>query len=137
MSARLPEVGPPPAYLGTLLVLVIIFVVPLAVYGLFTVVAGLKEPARSGRFLVSVLVQKVGTAIAFVVLFDLARDYFGEHWVQYGGIWLMFAITEVGQTIGPDYSVKEAAAVIAAVIAGVISEAIYFASAWIVATLLG
>lgn len=118
--------------LTTLLVLVVSFVVPLGVYGLFTVIAGLKEPTASRRFLVSVMVQKVGTAITFVALFSLARDYFGEHWLQYGGLWLlMFAITEVGQVIGPGYSGKET-------IAGVISEAIYFpASAWIVARLLG
>jgi hypothetical protein len=74
------------------------------------------------RFLVSVLVQKIGTALAFVVLFYLARDYFGEHWLQYVGLWfVMSALTEVGEAIGPDYSAKEA-------VAGVISEAIYLPS---------
>jgi hypothetical protein len=76
-------------------------------------------------------VQKVGTAIGFVVLFAMAREYFVENWLAYGLVWAgMYAIVEIGQAIGPAYSNKEAAA-------GIISEAIYFpAAAFVVARLL-
>lgn len=117
--------------LAAILVLVIIFVVPIAVYGLFTAVGMLEEPRGSGRFLFGVLVQKVGTAITFVAIFYLTRNYFGEHWLLYAGLCtLMFVINEIGRAIAPDYSTTEA-------VAGIISEVIYFpASAWVVAWLL-
>jgi hypothetical protein len=67
-----------------------------------------------------VLVSKIGTAIAFVVIFYIAHDSFGDQWFLYAAIWWsMFIIGEVGQAIGPDYSWKEAGA-------GVVSETIYF-----------
>lgn len=72
------------------------------------------------QFLVSILVSKVGTAIAFVLIFYFARDSLSGRWLLYAFIWwLMFVIGEVGQAIGPNYSWKEA-------IAGIISETIYF-----------
>jgi hypothetical protein len=50
------------------LVLVIIYAVPLVVYGLISVVANLKLPgdASPALFLASVFVSKLGTALAFV-----------------------------------------------------------------------
>jgi len=71
-------------------------------------------------FLLSVLVSKVGTALAFVLIFYFARNSLSGHWFLYAFIWwLMFAIGEVGQAIGPNYSWEYA-------VAGVISETIYF-----------
>jgi hypothetical protein len=57
--------------LATVLVLAIIFIVPIMVYGATSAVTGLKTPegASPARFLTSVLVSKVGTAIAFVLIF--------------------------------------------------------------------
>ncbi|MGN6489825.1 MAG: hypothetical protein ACTHLT_18655 [Devosia sp.] len=103
------------------LVWVTIFVVPVLIYGAFAALTGLKPPGSSpALFLVSTAVSKLGTAMAFVGLFYLARDVFGGQWLLYAGIWwLMFVIGEVGQAIGPDYSWQEA-------IAGAISESIYF-----------
>ena len=57
--------------LSIILVLTVIYVVPLLVYGLGSVIAGLTKPEGSSptKFLLSVLVTKIGTAIAFVLLF--------------------------------------------------------------------
>lgn len=107
--------------LSIVLVLIVIYVVPLLVYGFGSAIAGLKTPegASPAKFLLSVLVTKVGTAIAFVLLFYLARSSLNGQWVSYAFIWwLMFVVGEIGQTIGPNYSWKEA-------IAGMISETIY------------
>ena len=114
--------------LSIILVLAIIYIVPFVVYAIFSTVAGLKTPEGSPlMFLLSVFVSKIGTAIAFVLIFYFARNSLSGHWFLYAFIWwLMFAIGEVGQTIGPNYSWKEA-------VAGVISETIYLPfSAYIV-----
>ena len=103
-------------------VLIVIYVVPFLIYGLFTVVAGLKPPEGVSplRLLASILVTKVGTALAFVLILYYARGSIGDRWLLYALIWwAMFVLGEVGQALGPNYTWKEA-------IAGVISEAIYF-----------
>lgn len=107
--------------LSIILVLIIIYIVPFIVYGLATVVAGLKPPesASPARFLLSVLVSKIGTAVAFVLIFYFARSSLSGQWVLYAFVWwLMFLTGEIGQAIGPNYTWKEA-------IAGIISETIY------------
>jgi hypothetical protein len=120
--------------LATVLVLAIIFIVPIMVYGATSAVTGLKTPegASPARFLTSVLVSKVGTAIAFVLIFYLARNALSAQWLLYGGLWwLMFAIGEIGQAIGPKYSWTEA-------IAGIISETVYIPlSAYVTYWLIG
>jgi len=117
-----------------MLVLAVIYIVPFAVYGTFSALTGLKPPAgvSPAQFLVSVLVSKVGTAVGFVVIFYLARSSLGRRWIIYAFVWwLMLAIGEIGQAIGPNYSRQEA-------IAGVISEMIYFPlAAWITHRFLG
>jgi hypothetical protein len=106
---------------GIVFVLAIIFVVPIIIYGAFSEATGLQIPGDSPlTFLLGVLVSKTGTAIAFVLLFYFARNSLSGRWLLYAAIWwMMFAIGEVGQAIGPNYSWTEA-------IAGVISETIYF-----------
>jgi len=120
--------------LSIILTLAIIYIVPFLVYSIFSAVAGLKPPEETSsvQFLVSIFVSKVGTAIAFVLIFYFARDSLSGRWLLYAFIWwLMFVIGEVGQAIGPDYSWKEA-------IAGVISETIYFPlSALVINWLIG
>lgn len=104
------------------LVLVVIYVVPFIVYGAASAVFRFETPAgvSPAIFLLSVLISKTGTALAFVLLFYYARNAFHERWLLYGGIWwLMFAIGEIGQAIGPNYSWAYA-------VAGVLSETIYF-----------
>ena len=103
------------------LVLAVIYIVPFLVYGLASVVTGLKPPEgiSPARFLISILVSKVGTAIAFVLIFYIARSSLSGQWFLYAVIWwLMLIIGEIGQAIGPNYSWKEA-------IAGIISETVY------------
>ncbi len=108
--------------LSIILVLAIIYLIPFAVYGVGSVLFGLKPPEGASplQFLLSVLVSKIGTAIAFVLIFYLARNSLGNRWLIYASVWwLMFVIGEVGQAIAPNYSWKEA-------VAGIISETIYF-----------
>lgn len=118
-------------WLGGALVWLVIFVVPIVVYGAFAAVTGLKPPGSSPvLFLVSTAVSKLGTAIAFVGLFYIGREVFGGQWLLYAGIWwLMFVLGEAGQAIGPDYSVQEA-------VAGAISETIYFPLSGLIASWL-
>ncbi len=104
------------------LVLAIIYIVPFVVYGIGSALAGIKPPegASPARFLISVLISKLGTAVAFVLIFYFAREQLGGRWLLYAGLWwVMFIIGEVGQAIGPRYSWKEA-------IAGMISETVYW-----------
>jgi hypothetical protein len=108
--------------LTALAVLAIIYVVPFLVYGLSSALWGLKPPAGVSplQFLVSVLVTKVGTAIGFVAIFYLARSSLSGKWLAYATLWwVMFVLGEIGQTLGPNYTWKEA-------VAGVISETLYF-----------
>ena len=120
--------------LSIVLTLAIIYIVPFLVYGVFSAVAGLKPPedASPVQFLVSILVSKVGTAIAFVLIFYFARDSLSGRWLLYAFIWwLAYVIGEVGQAIGPNYSWKEA-------VAGIISETVYFPlSAFVTSWLVG
>lgn len=108
--------------LDIIFVLIIIYIIPILTYGIGSAVAGLETPegASPAQFLLGVLVSKIGTAIAFVLIFYFARDSWSGQWLLYAFIWwAMFLLGEVGQAIGPNYSWKEA-------IAGVISETIYF-----------
>jgi hypothetical protein len=108
--------------LSIVLTLAIIYIVPFLVYVVFSAAAGLKPPEDTSpvQFLVSVFISKVGTAIAFALIFYFARDSLSGRWLLYAFTWwLMFVIGEVGQAIGPNYSWKEA-------VAGAISETVYF-----------
>jgi len=105
------------SFLATLL---IIFIIPIIVYGFFSAFFGVKEPDKKLSFFLGVLIQKAGTSLGFVIIYVLGKGYFEAHWLVYGLVWAgMFAITEVGQTFLPNYTKKEA-------LAGIISEAIYF-----------
>lgn len=118
--------------LGIILVLAIIYVVPFIVYATFSAVAGLQTPEGSPLvFLLSVLVSKIGTAVAFVSIFYFARQSLSGRWPLYASIWwLMYVFGEVGQAIGPGYSWLEA-------LAGIISETVYFPlSAYVVNRLI-
>jgi hypothetical protein len=119
--------------LAVLLVLLIIYVVPFVVYGVASVVGGLKPPdnASPARFLSGILVTKLGTAIAFVALFAIGRGVWSGQWLLYGLIWLvMFALSEVGEAISGRMTVPEA-------VLGIVSECMYApASAFAVARLL-
>jgi hypothetical protein len=120
--------------LTVVLVLAVIYAVPILVYGLASALVGLKTPegASPARFLTGVLVSKIGTALAFVLIFYFARSSLSGQWLLYALFWwLMFVFDEIGQAIGPKYSLTEA-------MAGVVSETIYLpASAYLTHRLLG
>jgi len=106
---------------ATVAVLAIIFVVPLVVYGAASTLWGLELPSESSpqRFLLGVLVTKLGTAVAFVLLLQLASAVWVDRWLLYGLIWFgMFAASEVGDAISGRSTWREAAL-------GILSEAIY------------
>jgi hypothetical protein len=114
--------------------LLITYVVAFLVYGAAAAVTGL-EPPQDGsplQFLLSVLVVKLGLAVGFVLLFAVAREVWQDRWLLYAFLWwILFAVTEVGQAIGPGYSWLEAGA-------GVVAEAVYCPlAAWVTARLLG
>lgn len=116
--------------LATLATLVIVFIVPIIIYGLFSKFFGLKEPEKKKEFFIGVLIQKIGASLGFVLLYYFGIGYFSQNWLIYSLVWvLMFAITEIGQIFMPNYSKKEA-------IAGIISELIYFPLSGLVLSLL-
>lgn len=120
--------------LAVALVLVIIYAVPFLVYGLLSAVVDMKLPgdASPALFLASVFVSKLGTALAFVLIFFVARGSLSGQWFVYALLWwIMFSVGEIGQAIGPDYTWIEA-------IAGMVSETIYLPlAAYVTSWLLG
>jgi hypothetical protein len=114
--------------LSIIATLLIIYIVPFVLYALSTVVWDLKPPddAPAWQFLLGILVSKAGTAIAFVLIYHFAKVGLNRKWLLYASIWwISFAIGELGQAIGPNYTWKEA-------VIGIISEAIYFPLAAVV-----
>ena len=107
--------------------LAIIYIVPFALYSASTVFWQLEPPdGPAWQFLLSIFVSKAGTAIAFVAIYHFAAAGLGRRWLVYALIWWVgFAIGELGQAIGPDYSWQEA-------LVGIISEAVYFPAAALV-----
>lgn len=109
---------------GAILLTVVIFhVVAFAVYGTWSAITGLEPSAAGdslGAFMLGVFVQKLGHAIAFVLLFYIGRDQFSRRWLTYAALWWLYsAIAEIGEAITPVYSWEEA-------MAGIIAEAVYF-----------
>ncbi len=116
------------------LILVILHLGTFLGYGVFAITMGLEPPeeASPGTFLLVVLIDKTGHAIAFVLIFFLARKSLTGRWPVYAFVWwLMFVLGEVARAIGPGYSWQEA-------IAGMLSETIYFPiSAYVTNRMLG
>ena len=131
MASRRGSLGP--AILAFVSTLVIMYVVPLPVYALMSGIGLVEIPDEGtpGQFMISILVVKIGVALGFVLLLRFASGVFATRWLLYGAIWwLMFAIVEIGQAIGPNYSVGDA-------LGGVIAEAVYFPlSSWATVRLL-
>jgi hypothetical protein len=112
MKRLVPAVG---------LTLAIMYLVPLPVYGVLSALTGLQPPTGGSpaQFLLGVLVVKLGVAVAFVLLYYLARDRWVGRWRTYAFIWWsMFAVSEVGQAITPEYPWLAA-------LGGIVAEAIY------------
>ncbi len=113
------------------LVFLVIFIIPIAVYGGLSRLTGLQPPGDDpAAFLAGVAVSKLGTAIAFVGIWTLGRAAFGPQWMLYAALWwVMFVLGEIGQAIGPGYSWQEA-------LAGMISETIYLPLSGLIAARL-
>jgi hypothetical protein len=77
-------------------------------------------PAKHRAGVKETLVMKIGVALGFVLLFRVVATSPARRWLTYAGIWwLMYAVVEVGQALGPGYGLGEA-------VAGIVAEAIYF-----------
>ena len=116
-------------------VFAILFVVPFIVYSIFALIAGTEPPedAAPALFFASVVIEKVGHAFAFVLIFYLGRSVFSTRWLQYALIWwIMFALGELALALRqPTYTADMA-------LGGVIAEAIYLPlSAWVTQKMLG
>lgn len=104
--------------LAIVAVLAIIYVVPFVVYAGASVLRLVDIPSETSpqRFLLGVLVTKLGTAAAFVLILHLGWP---GGWLMYSLIWFaMFAASEIGDAISGRASWAEA-------LLGVLSEAIY------------
>ena len=98
-----------------LLVLLAIYLVPFIVYGVASAFGSLRPPETSSpaRFLLGVLITKVGTAVAFVIIFSASRNVWGSQWLVYALVWfLMFALSEVGEAVAGRTSLIEAVLVL-------------------------
>lgn len=114
--------------LAVTLTLVITYLVPLPVYGTLYVLAGLEFPGEGSPigFMVAVFVMKLGVAVAFVLLYSIARNNWIDRPITYALVWwAMFALIEAGQAITPTYSWLAA-------LGGIVSEAIYFPASTLV-----
>ncbi len=107
--------------LAVLVTLVIFFVVPFPFYGALSAITGMEPPGGSpALFMLTVLIQKTGHAIGFVLLFYLGRAALHGRWLTYATVWwVVFALDETGLALGPEYSWGEA-------VAGILAEAVYF-----------
>ena len=120
--------------LCVLLVFLVIHVVPFAVYGLASALDFVQPPEQEvvGSFVLGVTVEKLGHALAFVLVFYLARGSLRGRWLLYAAAWwLLYVLGEAGTAIRGGFSWPEAAA-------GVVSETFYLPiSAFLTSRLLG
>jgi len=96
-------------------------VVPFATYGVASSLGWVDLPADSSprAFLVGVLVTKLGTAVALVLILAFSGSAWTGRWWLYALIWfVMFGASEVGEAISGRSSWPEAGL-------GLASEAIY------------
>ena len=120
--------------LAVVVTLVIMHVGAFVAYGAASALFGLDPPkdVSPAQLFASVFVQKLGLAVAFVLLYQVAHESWVGRWFTYALIWFtMFAIMECGQAMGPAYSWSDAAA-------GVVAEGIYCPlSALVLSKMLG
>jgi len=102
-------------------VLAIIFVVPLVIYAIGSALrlVDIPQDASPKRFLLGVLLTKLGTAGAFVLLLRLGESALAGRWLLYALIWFaMFATSEIGDAVSGRSTRQESTL-------GVLSEAVY------------
>ena len=117
-----------------LAVLAIIYLVPFAIYGGASAMGWIKAPSQVSprTFLLGILVSKLGTATAFVLIIHITAPLWAGRWLLYAALWFfMFAVSELGDAIARRSPWREA-------LLGVVSEAIYLpAAAYVAFRLLG
>ncbi|MDZ4178316.1 MAG: hypothetical protein U1E29_03650 [Coriobacteriia bacterium] len=102
-------------------VLAIIYFVPFVIYAGASAIGLVNIPAEASpqRFLLGVLIIKLGTAAAFVLILVLGSPVFSFGWLTYALVWFaMFATSEIGDAVTTRSSWPEA-------LLGIISEAVY------------
>ncbi len=102
-------------------VLAIIYLVPFVIYAGASALGVVDIPAQASprRFLLGVLIIKLGTAAAFVLVLFLGSPVFSLGWLTYALTWfVMFAASEIGDAVTTRSSWSEA-------LLGVLSEAVY------------
>ena len=101
-------------------VLAIIYGVPFIIYAVASALHLVDMPSEASpqRFLFGVLITKLGTAAAFVLILQLGSGFSGG-WLVYSLVWLvMFTASELGDAVSGRSSRSEA-------FLGVLSEAVY------------
>lgn len=73
-----------PQLLAMAAVPAIIFIVPFVVYGVTSALGGMELPTEASpqRFFAGVLVTKLGTTIAFVLLLQLTQSAWVDLWLR-------------------------------------------------------
>lgn len=107
--------------LAVVAVLAIIYVVPFIIYAGANALHLVDVPSEASpqRFLLGVLITKLGTAVAFVLILHLGSPGLGLGWSTYAILWfLMFAASELGDAVSGRSGWSEA-------LLGVASEASY------------
>lgn len=102
-------------------VLAIIYMVPFVVYvGADALhIVDIPPSASPQRFLLGVLITKLGTAVAFVLILQLAWSQSGYGWLTYAVIWFaMFATSEIGDAVSGRATWPES-------LLGIVAEALY------------
>lgn len=115
-------------------VLAIIYVVPFVFYAGASAlhIVDIPPDASPQRFLLGVLITKLGTAVAFVLILQLAWAQSGYGWPTYALIWFaMFAASEIGDAVSGRATWPES-------LLGIAAEAVYApAAAWAAYAILG
>lgn len=108
-------------------VLAIIYVVPFVLYASASAlhIVDIPPDASPQRFLLGVLITKLGTAVAFVLILQLAWAQSGYGWLAYALMWFaMFAASEIGDAVSGRGTWPES-------LLGIAAEAVYApAAAW-------
>ena len=102
-------------------VFLIIMIVPFLVYVPISLLTGLEPTGTDdpGLFMLGVAVSKLGTAIGFTLVYQIAWAAVGRRWFLYAlPWWVMFVSTELGEAIGTHYTWPEA-------MAGIVAEVVY------------
>ena len=122
MTAQLDTGGTMTRIIGAMaVVLLVVYIVPFLLYGGANALGVVQLPASASprSFLTGVLISKMGTAVAFVLLFHVGAAAWDGRWLLYAAVWLMmFVSIELGDYVASRSTGTEA-------ILGILSEIVY------------